>query len=110
VTDLAWMRPKLAELCGMKPHGAWYRIGDDASLDLHIDDWRPDEDTLQAIRCLERLNRTTEIEFRPSGKSQWYVLFTPEKDGDSAPWAQADTLPHAICRTIAAALGWEKPE
>lgn len=100
MTDLQWMRPRLAELCGLKLEA------DDG--DTYISDtsqlWRPDEDVAQAVRALEAL---PERHFKRMDQQDgfWTVgIWTGEDGGHRC--GQAASLARAICIAIAASLGW----
>lgn len=122
MSDLAWMRPKLAELCGWltlpeDPH--WYSEPPDRE-GFHnnivgVDEWRPDEDVAQAVRCLEAWRDQTMgdwiIESKPvAGEMAYWVELAPFAETPNPKRLLLDgPLPRAICLAIAAALGWEKP-
>lgn len=82
MTSLAWMRPKLAELCG--PH-------------FSLDGWRPDEDVAQAIRCAVAAGFPFSINY----DSEYHFQI------DRRGGAYSASLPRAICLGIAAAMGWK---
>lgn len=107
MSDLAWMRPKLAELCGL------YRLGDEhvyrgsQLLEVTTETWRPDEDVAQAVRCLEALGQQFDMVRESVG---WMVrCFRPDNSPVVVTTFLPKTLPQTICLAIAAALGWEKP-
>jgi hypothetical protein len=97
--NLAWMRPKLAELCGLgKRVGVQYEDGTGKL------DWRPDTSVEQAIRCLEAFEAG--MICKTPGQ-WWYVYLYPPNESHSVS-VQAAELPRAICLAIAAAMGWEE--
>ena len=97
VSDLSWMRPKLAELCG---HTVSY-LCSEYDRGLVCGDWRPDEDVAQAVRCLEAMKRCIDLQFDVVWHAQIGIeQFTIRSD---------ISLPRAICLALAAALGWDKP-
>lgn len=107
MTDLSWMRPKLAELCGVRVvDGFEWPKGSMEFSDV----WRPDLDVAQAIRCLEASKRELSVGYRP------FNHFADDSINDK-PWCSWDserriwevTPSRAICLAIASALGWEKP-
>lgn len=121
MSDLAWMRPKLAELCGIEqrfgneihPHPndesvfGWFDA--DGKFVCHRDSWRPDEDVGQAIRCLEALDLPTQINNTTHKPRKWLVSVWKDQDGCDAVDLEDGKLPRAICLAIASALAWEKP-
>lgn len=105
-SSLAWMRPKLAELCGL------------ARFDLY---WRPDEDVAQAVRCWEALLESGEYccaDIRKPICEGWEVVLrrVAHDEDHEKPFVcvggngSTKTLPEIICLAIAAALGWEPPK
>lgn len=111
MTSLAWMRPKLAELCGVEH---WTKddccyFSTRVSIDLHVEEWHPDEDVAQALRCLEALCYRSQIDYDPSSESRaWGVsIFQAE---DISPFSAGSSLSSAICHAIAAAMEWEEPQ
>ncbi len=111
MSDLAWMRPKLAELRG------YLVYGDEDSYLVHADSklpsnehklyWRPDEDVAQAIRCLEAAQDSHTTLCITKGH-QWNVYI----DGGMRYGGerQDKSLPRAICLAIAAALEWKNEQ
>lgn len=103
MSDLAWMRSKLAKLCGVNPQSILY---DGPSIY-----WKPDEDVAQAIRCLEAMNchpkLTRSVDHFDFQWNVWIGVLNGEK------WTEGKvthkSLAVAIVLAIAAALGWEKP-
>ncbi len=93
------MRPKLAELCGIKEDP-----GNPLDRPLSSGLWRPDEDVAQAIRCLESLGPEWSWTIRRREVSITNVFnldpWTPTHLGFS------DSIPRNICLAISAALGW----
>lgn len=107
MTDLAWMRPKLAELCGLQRDdvGGWYYPSTVRGLcGETVRDWRPDEDVAQALRCLEATNGYWDVS-RTDGGYEAAVFI----DGIGTHHAKDASIPHTICLAIAAAFGWEAP-
>ena len=119
MSNLAWMRPKLAELCGLTAEDSsyWYDPNDAGRVVCMLKDWRPDEDVAQAVRCLERLPKSFRVELlRLETGYGWSgtLMDTPKyfatRYTDGVYGSDSDTLPHTICLSIAAAFGWKKPE
>jgi hypothetical protein len=125
MTSLAWMRPKLAELCSvtgpkwgetdhLSAYGYW--VGDK----FIGKEWRPDTSVAQAIRCWEALqNRGRNGDYfccmdirRPISEGWELVLRRGKHDEDHEnPFViieRQESLPQGICLAIAAALGWEE--
>jgi hypothetical protein len=104
MTDLAWMRPKLAELCGLDPYTD--RREPDKPCYVGLTYWHPDEDVAQAVRCLEAMRKNYLTRLTGPTKAFWRC----DLINDYSAWVEVDeSLPRAICLAIAAALGWEKP-
>lgn len=112
--DLAWLRPKLAELCGLAAQGRYYVRAD--TVPLYAIDfkkypsdevWRPDEDVAQAIRCLEVFSKKEHIAVQIILGHRWTVIL----EGGMRIYEECidKSLPYAICRVIASASEWEKP-
>lgn len=115
MTDLQWMRPRLAELCGLHRRGGDYVDGPtDYALPVFSVDqqhpmdgvqWRPDEDVAQAVRCLNATGFQWEITREAAGHMVrlWpSELHLPRVKTTQLP----KTLEHTIVLAIAAALGW----
>ncbi len=107
MSDLAWMRPKLAELCGLRTdeQGDYRDPKDNARYPFG---WRPDEDVAQAVRCLEALGleyawtiRQREVTLRRLIGPDWDPEWNPTHIAFTA------SISHNICLAIAAALGRE---
>lgn len=89
MSDLKWMRPRLAELVGDAEPKAY------------------DEDVAQAVRCLEAL--------RPRGLTAslalcgdgWSLSVRMKRGNRALAHKRGDALPSTVCLAIAAALGWE---
>lgn len=119
MSDLAWMRPKLAELCGLKSRETVPYVITDYLLNgdyfCGVPSWRPDLDIAQAVRCLEALQRHRDfccIKIGLYVGEGWEVkLWTHTSSHDKAVACvdQKSSLAETICLAIAAALGWEKP-
>lgn len=109
-SDLAWMRPKLAELCGLE-HG-YMADTCTAVIDDTFEDWHPDEDESQSIRCAESLG---DWEIR-----RWTGDFVDEFKYEASVYPKCasngfvrgdnDSIARAICLAIAAALDWKEAE
>ncbi len=121
MTDLAWMRPKLAGLCGLSIDASadmvpYYASGSDY---MSVETWRPDENVAQAIRCWEVVQRKAPngdyfccMDIRMPIGEGWEIVMRraqSEHDKPDVLLSLQNNLPHAICLAIAAALGWEKP-
>ncbi len=116
MTDLAWMRPKLAKLCDVSLTAS----GDIDDYESDLSGvriwWRPDEDVAHAVRCLEAsfgdASRTAfkleKEDLWPTGYRWKVFIFRKSVNGSETislcMWAA--TIPRAICLAIAAALGW----
>lgn len=128
MSDLAWLRPKLAELCGFRAEGAFYwTAGVDviaAGYVYQIGDWRPDEDVAQAIRVLEAAaNKDVFDNFLIEGDGVTLSKREPQNDGpewvpdkewkasspQTANDAWADAIAREICLAIASALNLQLP-
>lgn len=116
MSDLAWMRPKLAELCGLTVHKnevdfLLVQKADEPLSSYFL--FQPDVDVAQAVRCLEALKfdcgvlRRTQIVGAGPFWDCWIQAFI-EPEGHPTCRAHL-TAPGAICLAIAAALGWEAP-
>lgn len=111
MNDLAWMRPRLAELCGYEYKAKvimpFYRHPDGTN--MIPQHWKPDEDVAQAIRCLESLaGRGLGFELhlpRSPAKALWHC--TIRLDNQNAYRIDV-SLSAAVCLTIAQAMGWEE--
>lgn len=109
MTDLAWTRPKLAELCGLK---AWkvdpdfdvYRVVS-SNTESGEQDWRPDDDVAQAVRCLEALHAESFRRIDYQG-DVWTVVIYPVQGFLTSGEGQDRALPRAICCAIARSSGW----
>lgn len=103
MSDLAWMRPKLAELCGL-------RLWKGTFHDDTRGDWvqfRPDQDVAQTVRCLEAM-RARGWDWNLDHRADW----APRCHLASMTcdiWEADASICIAACLAIAAALGWEKP-
>lgn len=108
MTSLAWARPKLAELCGIdfgkcvgrsERHSIWQ------GGEMSQDEWAPDENVEQAIRCIPCLIGHTEIAYWPH-VMRWQVsLFQAGKPEKWLPiHAEDASLPRAIVLALIAAL------
>lgn len=113
--DLAWMRPKLAELCGYRLRqnsngDQFYQVSETEGILLEL--FRPDEDVAQAVRCLEAVKGDTCETSITSAGAGWHVtLVFPEAPGLARQIVKHGfTMQEAICLAIAAALGWEEGE
>lgn len=107
MTDLAWMRPKLAELCGVKITSDHYIDGNHAQdWSLMPTKWRPDEDAAQAVRCLEAMHWESWHTLQRR-EGQWSVKVLPVNGIHGSGVARDALLTHAICFAIAAALEWK---
>ncbi len=107
MTDLAWMRPKLAELCGFGTGDiSLYEKTTGQIVDILSDDWRPDEDLVQSIRCLEAMRDTKQASYEIHRAHRWRV----EISGYAACYGNitAELLPKAIVLAIAASLNWKE--
>lgn len=94
MTDIAWMRPKLAELA---------RAGDTLT-----QLWLPDEDTLQAMHCLAYASAGPNGESFVIDVNKDVIRVTVGVRGKPYK-VEGGSLPRAICLAIAAALDWEAP-
>lgn len=107
MSDLAWMRHPLAELCGFR-----YDVDDqcfrhESGEWINGLGWDPTKNVAQAIRCLEALRPEWDIEV--FSFEDWVVTLQL-KSLDREKLQEADaSLPRAICLSIATALGWEAP-
>lgn len=117
--DLAWMRPRLAELCGLKyGHGWLENLPPDAAilgwwegkrLLYPTNGWHPDKDIAQAIRCAIAVNLSFTLDRSPEGMVA--ASFVSLKNGEVmqfSRYAVKDDIASAIVLAIAAALGWEE--
>lgn len=114
MSDLAWMRPKLAELCGAQLNSSTvidhYEFSDACLIKLSR--WRPDENVAQAIRCLEALPKIFRIEIVKweQDSRYWSVTLWDLSLAPNGLYGHDDlSLTCGICLAIAAALSWEKP-
>lgn len=118
MSDLAWMRPKLAELAGVTLHDGvsappGWSVGEPntRSYVFYSWPWIPDEDVAQAVMSLDsaKAGRGCQHEFiivRSSTQTtnHWECHLQYE---DMTIVEKGRTLPHAICMALAAAFGWE---
>lgn len=127
MTDLAWMRGKLAELAGVdfgKLVGSSERHSIWQGGEMSQDDWRPDEDVAQAIRALEAACTKHRFDFTIDGAGTTLSQSQPQNDGpewvpnkewfadspqrvEDASWAPV--IAREICLAISKALGWPEP-
>lgn len=108
MTDpLSWMRPKLAELCGLWFHqsGAHKGTASTGMEPIGLFPWDPTTYVAQAVRCLEASGYDADICCRHGRVS----VFAFKQHKKSKGRASHKTLSAAICLAIADALGWEKP-
>jgi hypothetical protein len=114
VSDLAWMRPKLAELAGVKVDLSTfeqYQPSEWIERDgrRHRGHWLPDQDIGQAIMCLEAMRALGwcyRISAVPTGNIE--VTLRSSCDEDFCHDSYAADLTQITCHVIAGALGWEK--
>lgn len=105
MSDLAWMRPKLAELLGYHSHGDRWEdeYGELPSIRKHH--FQPDQNPHELLRCLDKLTDCYSFAWRirRGGEGYWVEV------GDLAPdVVQFDaSLTRAGCLAIAAALEWK---
>lgn len=112
MTDIAWMRPKLAELCGLfryAPHNGppYYAVPDQLPC-RKVYEWRPDDDVAQAVRCLDVLAQRDRFGWKLSPTNRGRYVCDITRPSLHHVFNDGDTLPRAICLAIAAALGWER--
>lgn len=120
MSDLSWIRPRLAELCDISLTSTG--DVDDYERDLSgiAKWWCPDLDVAQAIRCWENLQNKGPngdyfccMDIRRPICEGWELVLrrgSDDKDHDKAfvLISQQESLPRGICLAIAAALGWVK--
>lgn len=109
MTSLAWMRPKLAEMCGYSVrHDCLYLEHDlhETNFVMSMNYWRPDEDMAQAIRCLEAMHKNEQYHWRIE-QAVTGILCSITTRRLMHLFRVADKAPSAICSAIAAAMGWE---
>jgi hypothetical protein len=111
--SLVWMRPRLAELCGLK-----YEWVSDDSIEYFVglDRWRPDKDVAQAIRCLDAWSEKVSGEWtinrrHVAGEPAYNVRLEPT----CVEWTTIrrlldGSMQRAICLAVAEAMGWEEPK
>lgn len=105
MTDLAWMRPRLAELCGLSPRMAFeLPMYDSRDETMPQSMWRPDLDAAQAVRCLDAVLQKHNAHATIDRGRLWFV----EIDGGVRIWAKMgdSSFPRAICLAIAQAMDW----
>ncbi len=112
--ELAWMRPKLAELCGLvqkfpdDPEKVYYTWFFNADVPYcHGMSWCPDEDVDQAVRCLEATQHTAAFNVRLALGRMWVCVIEDRMGPRSEK--QNSQLPVAVCEAIADFFEWEKP-
>lgn len=101
--NISWMRPKLAELCGLEYFALTELVRTTGG--RHVN-WRPDEDVAQAIRCLEALSSEWSWSIRRGDVMVKNIV----RDDELNPThiAFAESIPHNICLAIADALDWKE--
>lgn len=124
MTDLSKYRAALAELCGYTrsyespsydgdtDFGAIYQRQDGFEW---VENWRPDEDIAQAIRCLDawRDQRPGDwrIESKRTGEMAYWITLSPYPENLDARQnlkLRDGPLSKAICLAIVQALGLEE--
>lgn len=111
MSDLAWARPKLAELCGYATTAGYY-VHKDYKRNLEIGNWEPEKRVDQAIRCLEALRPAWQCLVDQNYMDGWCVELVekvPTGRGTILVDDPKNTLPQNIVLAIIAAMQWEAP-
>ncbi len=103
MTSLSWLRPRLAELCGLEKYPVW--VG---GVQQYVGGrWAPDESVEQAIRCLEAMRKNWDARL-DCASEHWSIELHAKHYSYRNAYGKDPSLARCIVLAIAASLNWKE--